>query len=143
MEMARKMIRHSLTRHVESGYHLVSRVVVKRRKSKVPAPPADCPLSECMRLLAGAWTAHVIWYLREGERCFTELQTDIAGVSAKMLTNRLRTLQREGIIERTNRATSPPTVWYSLTPVGQELCEALTKVVDIAQRLKRPQATFL
>jgi DNA-binding HxlR family transcriptional regulator len=92
-----------------------------------------------MRLLAGTWTAHVIWYLREGERCFTELQTDIGGVSAKMLTTRLRKLEQNGVIERITRRTSPPTVWYSLTPVGQELCVALTNVVDVAQRLKGRQ----
>jgi DNA-binding HxlR family transcriptional regulator len=91
-----------------------------------------------MHLLAGTWTSHVIWYLREGERCFTELQTDIGG-AAKMLTSRLRELEGNGIIERITRKTSPPTVWYSLTPVGQELCTALTNVVDIAQRLKRTQ----
>lgn len=90
-----------------------------------------------MRLLAGAWTAHVIWYLREGGRCFTELQTDIAGVSAKMLTSRLRNLEGAGVIQRLTKPTSPPTVWYSLTPVGQELCGALVNVVDTAQRLKR------
>jgi DNA-binding HxlR family transcriptional regulator len=81
----------------------------------------------------------VIWYLREGERCFTELQTDIMGVSAKMLTNRLRKLERDVVIERLTRPTSPPTVWYVLTPVGHELCGSLANVVDIAQRLKRTQ----
>ena len=113
--------------------------MVKRRKSKVAPPPSECPLSQCMRLLAGAWTAHVIWYLREGERCFSELQTDITGVSAKMLTNRLRKLERNGVIERFTKPTSPPTVWYSLTPVGKELCEALTNVINLAQRLKPAQ----
>lgn len=93
-----------------------------------------------MRLLGGAWTAHVMWYLREGERRFTELQTDIGSVSAKMLADRLRKLEGEGIVARTTRRTSPPTVWYSLTPVGQELCEALTNVVAVAQRVKRSQA---
>jgi DNA-binding HxlR family transcriptional regulator len=93
-----------------------------------------------MGLLGAAWTAHVIWYLREGGRCFTELQPDIAGVSAKVLTERVRELQREGIIERFSKPTSPPTVWYALTPVGQELGAALASVVDIAQRLKRAQA---
>ena len=92
-----------------------------------------------MRVLGGAWTAHVIWYLREGERFFTELQSDIGKVSAKMLTNCLRRLLREGIIVRLTRATSPPTVWYSLTPVGQELCAALVNVIDVAQRLKRAE----
>jgi DNA-binding HxlR family transcriptional regulator len=89
-----------------------------------------------MRLLAGAWTTHVIWYLREGERCFTELQFDIQGISAKMLTSCLRKLEREGVVERFTKPTSPPTVWYALTPVGRELCTALTAVVEIAQRLK-------
>jgi DNA-binding HxlR family transcriptional regulator len=112
-------------------------MIVKRRKSKVLPLPSECPLGQCMRLLGGAWTTHVIWYLREGERCFTELQTDIVGVSAKMLVNRLRKLEDCGIIERFTRQTSPPTVWYALTVVGQELCTALTNVVDIAQRLKR------
>ena len=111
--------------------------MVKRRKSTVAAPPSECPLSQCMRLLAGAWTTHVIWYLRGGERCFTELQTDIVGVSAKMLTNRLRKLERNGVIERLTRPTSPPTVGYSLTPVGRELCEALTNVINLAQQLKQ------
>jgi DNA-binding HxlR family transcriptional regulator len=94
-----------------------------------------------MRVLGGAWTAHVIWYLREGARCFTELQIDIGGVSAKMLTNRLRKLESEGIIERVTKQTSPPTVWYSLTPVGQELCGALVNVIAVAQRLKRAEMT--
>jgi DNA-binding HxlR family transcriptional regulator len=113
--------------------------MVKRRKSKVPPPPTECPLTQCMRLLGGAWTAHIIWYLSEGERCFTELQTDIGRVSAKMLTNRLRQLEREGIVERSTRLTSPPTVWYSLTPVGQELSVALTNVINTTQRLKPTQ----
>ena len=113
--------------------------MVKRRKSKAPPPPSECPVNQCMRLLGAAWTAHVIWFLRDGERCFTELQNDILGVSAKVLTTRLRRLERDGVIVRTTRATSPPTVWYSLTPVGQELSGALADVVVIAQRLKRPQ----
>ena len=89
-----------------------------------------------MRMLCSAWTAHVIWFLRPGQRCFTELSVDLQGVSAKVLTACLRKLEREGIIERgLNRQTSPPTVWYVLTPVGRELSDALVKVVDVAQRV--------
>jgi DNA-binding HxlR family transcriptional regulator len=61
---------------------------------------------------------------------------DIAPVSAKVLTARLRRLEREGIIERTTKPTSPPTVWYSLSPIGKELSEALVKVIEVTQRLK-------
>ena len=109
--------------------------MVKRRKSKVLPPPSARPLRECTRLLAGAWTADVIWYLREGERCFTELQNDLQGVSAKVLTSCLRRLEQDGVIQRLTRPTTPPTVWYLLTPVGHELSGALTNVVEIAQRL--------
>ena len=120
---------------VESGYHLVRRSMVKRRKSKVLPPPSGCPLSRCMRLLGGAWTAHVIWYLREGERCFTELQVDIGGVSDDAHEPPSQAGKRRDHRAHPRR-TSPPTVWYSLTPVGQELCGALTNVIHITQRLK-------
>lgn len=102
---------HFRAGRVESGYHLVSRGMVKRRKSTVAPPPSECPLSQCMGLLGGAWTAQVIWYLREG------------------------------VIERFSRPTSPPTVWYELTPAGRELGGALAQVADIAQRLKGAQGT--
>ena len=89
-----------------------------------------------MSLLAGAWSADVMWYLRDGARCFTELQHDLRGVSAKVLTSRLRKLEKEGVVERNARQTSPPTIWYALTPVGVELVNALVVVVEIAQRAK-------
>lgn len=93
-----------------------------------------------MALIAGAWTPDIIWYLRDGERCFTELEHDLRGVSAKVLTARLRNLGAAGVVVRTRRATSPPTVWYGLTPLGLELCQALSAVVEIGQRLKRAQS---
>ena len=92
-----------------------------------------------MSLIAGVWTPDVIWYLREGERCFTELEHDLRGVSAKVLTARLRKLEKAGVVERIRRSTSPPTVWYTLTPLGFELCQALSAIVEIGQRLKRSQ----
>ncbi|MDX2152462.1 MAG: helix-turn-helix domain-containing protein [Bryobacteraceae bacterium] len=92
-----------------------------------------------MSLLGGAWTAHVIWYLREGERCFSELQMDLQGVSAKVLTARLRELVQEGIVHRVTRQTSPPTVWYALTPGGRDLANVLVELVEAAQRLHAPR----
>lgn len=113
--------------------------MVKRRKRKLPPPPTGCAIGDCMGLIAGAWTAHVLWYLRAGESCFTELHHDIAGISAKMLTNRLRKLERAGVVERSTRATSPPTVWYALTPTGVELAGAVARVIEVAQKLKSDQ----
>ena len=92
-----------------------------------------------MKLLSGAWTPDVIWYLRAGERCFTELEHDLKGISARMLTARLRKLERDGVVTRAVKSTSPPTVWYALTPLGGELVKALTVVVEIGHRLKHHQ----
>jgi DNA-binding HxlR family transcriptional regulator len=110
--------------------------MVKRRKSKVAPPPEICPLDECLKLVSGAWTGKVIWYLREGSRCFTELRLDLKGVSAKVLTERLKKMERDGVLRRGVRETSPPTVWYELTQEGRELLEVLEKMVDVGRRLK-------
>jgi DNA-binding HxlR family transcriptional regulator len=59
-------------------------------------------LHDCLSLLAGAWTADVVWFLRDGERCFTELEHDLKGVSAKMPASRLRMLEQRGVADETD-----------------------------------------
>ncbi len=115
--------------------------MVPRRKNRVPPPPASCPLKVCMSYLGGAWTPNIIWYLSASPRRFTELKQDLAGVSAKMLTQRLRGLMDSGIVGRTERETSPPTVEYHLTALGMELKPALEAIVSVGLRLKAHQAT--
>jgi len=110
---------------------------VRYRPSKVEPPPERCPLTECMALLGGAWTPNIVWYLRAGPRRFNELRGDVAGVSAKVLSQRLRRLQADGIVERHVMPTSPPTVEYELTELGRELLPAVDAIVDVGHRLKR------
>jgi DNA-binding HxlR family transcriptional regulator len=109
--------------------------MVKRRKSQVLPPPSECPIKAVMGMLGGRWTTDIIWYLRAGKRCFTELRLDLKGISAKVLTQRLRKLELNGIVVRSTQLTSPPTVWYELTPAGQELALALVNVLEVSQRL--------
>lgn len=111
--------------------------MVPRRKSKVTSPPPACPLKVCMTFLGGAWTPNIIWYLSAGPRRFSELKHDLAGVSAKMLTQRLRHLVDMGVVERHEQSTSPPTVEYSLSDVGQELKPAIEAIVRVGEKLKR------
>lgn len=106
------------------------------RKSKVATPPPSCPLTECMALLKGAWAPNVIWYLGGGPRRFGELRHDIPRISARVLSARLRELEARGVVERTVLATSPPSVEYALTPLGQELIPAIKAIVDVGARLK-------
>ncbi len=114
--------------------------MVPRRKSKVTPPPHTCPLKLCMSFLGGAWTPNIIWYLSGGPRRFSELKHDLSGVSAKMLTQRLRLLVEIGVVERHERPTSPPTVEYSLTESGCELKPAIEAIVRVGEKLKRLQA---
>ena len=101
----------------------------------MPSPPIGCPLTACMKLLGGAWTPNVIWYLREEPRRFSELMADIPGVSPKVFSARLKRLERDGILKRKVMPTSPPTVEYSLTDLGQELTPAIEAIVEVGHKL--------
>jgi DNA-binding HxlR family transcriptional regulator len=93
-------------RIAESGYHPVTHCDGETAQDEGIPPRSECPMKECMKLIGSAWTADVIQYLREGERCFSELQTDLVAVAAKVLTSRSRRLELEGVLERVTRSTS-------------------------------------
>lgn len=95
-----------------------------------------CPLGECMQLIGGLWTPNIIWHLSGGARRFSELRRDIAGISAKMLTTRLREMERSGIVRRSVVPTSPPSVEYQLTDLGKELMPVIKSIVSVGKRLK-------
>ena len=106
------------------------------RKSKVAGPPPGCPLSACMKLLGGAWTPNLIWYLRGGPRRFGELRTDIPMISAKVLSARLRALTEKGVVLREVMPSSPPSVEYSLTALGAQLLPVIDAIVEVGGKLK-------
>lgn len=97
-------------------------------------------LTECMSIIAGAWAPNVIWHLRGGPRRFSELRLDIPPVSAKVLSQRLRELEGRGVVTRVVRPTTPPSVEYALTPLGEELTPALSAIVEVGHKLKAQSA---
>jgi DNA-binding HxlR family transcriptional regulator len=109
-------------------------MTLKRRKNRTPHPM--CPLSDCMAFIGGAWTPNIIWYLSSGPRRFSELRSDIALVSAKVLTQRLRELEDRGIVSRRVMTTSPPSVEYALTGLGLEFMPVIQAIAEVGQRLK-------
>lgn len=97
--------------------------------------PSSCPMDAILRLLMGPWTTYVLWILRSGGPVrFGELKRQIAGVSAKVLTERLRALEAAGIVYRHYEPTVPPAVTYGLTPRGRELDGVLDALNDVAVR---------
>jgi DNA-binding HxlR family transcriptional regulator len=92
-------------------------------------------MGACMALLGGAWTTNVVWQLSGGPRRFGELIRDIAGISPKMLTTRLRELEEKGVVHREVVPTSPPSVEYSLSDLGHELVPVIDSIVRVGTRL--------
>jgi DNA-binding HxlR family transcriptional regulator len=94
-----------------------------------------------LRMLMGPWTTYIVYNLRTyGPQRFGELKRRVAGVSAKMLTERLRTLEGAGLIKRDYEATIPPKVTYSLTARGHELDGVLGGLADVAIRWQAEDA---
>lgn len=89
-----------------------------------------------MAVIGGAWTVNVIWHLRAGPRRFSELRVDIPPISPKVLTARLRELEARGVVHREVKPTSPPSVEYSLTPLGSQLVPAIEAIVTVGHKLK-------
>ena len=102
---------------------------------------AACPMDYILRMLMGPWTTYIVYNLRTyGPQRFGELKRRVAGVSAKMLTERLRTLEGAGLSKRDYEATIPPKVTYSLTARGHELDEVLGGLADVAIRWQAEDA---
>ncbi len=101
-----------------------------------PNPPVtSCPMDYILRQLMGPWTTYILWVLRnKGPLRFGALKKEISGISAKMLTERLRTLERGGLIYRNYQATVPPKVTYGLARRGLELQPILDSFVTIGTR---------
>lgn len=112
-------------------------MALKLRKNRTPHPPGNCPLSDCMSLLGGAWTPNIIWYLAGGPRRFSELRGDIPPISAKVLTERLRQLEEQGVVQRNVMPTSPPSVEYALTDLGAELLPAIKAIAAVSKKLRQ------
>lgn len=91
-----------------------------------PAPPLtrfaeDCPTRQALDQIGSRWTVLVVAALGQGSQRYTELSRRVEGISAKMLTQTLRTLERDGLITRTVHAVVPPRVDYELTGLGRTL----------------------
>jgi len=82
-----------------------------------------CPSRQVLDRIGDKWTTLLTGALSQGTRRFSELARDVPGISQKMLTSTLRSLERDGMVERRLHAAVPPKVEYTLTPLGEGLEE--------------------
>lgn len=109
--------------------------VARRAKPAGLALPdgSDCAVERALAVVGAKWTLLILHNLMGGPRRFGALQHDVAGASPKMLTARLRELERLGLVTRTAYLEVPPRVEYALTRVGR----TVWPIVDALDRWGR------
>jgi DNA-binding HxlR family transcriptional regulator len=85
----------------------------------------QCPSRVVLDRIADKWTALIIQVLARGTMRYAALRREIGGISQKMLTQTLRSLERDGLVQRKVHPVIPPRVDYALTRLGRTLIEPL------------------
>lgn len=102
---------------------------------------ANCPTRQVLDIVADKWATLIIALLENRTLRFAELQRQIGGISQKMLTQTLRELERDGLVQRTVYAQVPPRVEYTLTSLGQTLCAPIDTIIKWSEEhIKTVQA---
>ena len=97
----------------------------EQEKEAFDAFLADCPSRMVLDRISDKWVTLVIASLADGPRRFSEVSRQLAGVSQKMLTQTLRTLERDGLVSRTVTPSVPVRVDYELTALGHSLLDPI------------------
>jgi DNA-binding HxlR family transcriptional regulator len=93
-----------------------------------------CPVRDVVDHLGDKWSTLLLIALANGPLRFGALRRAVPDISQRMLTQTLRDLQRDGLIGRQVFPTKPPSVEYSLSPLGTSLLEPLAMLVGWAER---------
>ena len=112
------------------------REVEAQSARKVYTPmSAAIDIEASLSLIEGRWKLEILFHLFGGQvQRFSDLEKRIDGISQKMLSQQLRQLEADGLIERTAHAELPPRVDYRMTPWGQALCPALDSILLWGER---------
>ena len=107
---------------------------MKANVRAVNAYSADCPTRQILDRVGDKWAVLILLLVRHEPMRFNQLRRAIEGISQKMLSQVLKSLERDGLIRRRAIATVPVTVEYSITPLGLTLAAAVDPLRDWAER---------
>jgi DNA-binding HxlR family transcriptional regulator len=94
---------------------------------------SECPLRDILDRVGDKWSVLVVILLRDGKMRFSDLRRAIEGISQRMLTQTLRQLERDGLVDRTVYPSVPMRVEYELTPLGRTLIDPLSALAAWAE----------
>jgi DNA-binding HxlR family transcriptional regulator len=97
-----------------------------------------CPVTATAELIGSKWTLRIIHQLMERQKRFCELQEDLGGVNPSTLSQRLKLLESEGVVTRTQVSDTPPWVEYQLTEKGKALSLVIASVAEWGRRWLDP-----
>jgi DNA-binding HxlR family transcriptional regulator len=101
-----------------------------KAREYTPATAAS-GVEQAFKILDGRWKLVILFHLFGGKVLrFSDLERAIPAISQKMLTQQLRQLEKDGLVQRTVHPEVPPRVEYRLTPWGQALCPALDALLE-------------
>lgn len=100
----------------------------KTKRATPDISVATCGYSRVLEVISNKWTALAIHAMQDGPVRHGEMRRRIADVSQKMLTQTLRQLERDGLVRRDVTPSVPPSVAYSLTPLGETLIPAMLQL---------------
>jgi DNA-binding HxlR family transcriptional regulator len=93
--------------------------------------PAGCPIAPVVEIVFSRWTTPILWQLNtRGRQRFNDLRDLVDGITAKVLTQRLRQLERDGLVSRTMHPEIPPRVEYEITDLGRSLAPVFAALVE-------------
>lgn len=94
----------------------------------------NCPTRLLLDHIADKWASLILWRLADGPVRFNALQRQIEGISTKVLSQALKSLERDGLVSRAVFPTVPVTVEYSITPLGLTLSDKISAVTGWAEQ---------
>jgi len=107
---------------------------VKATRASAPTEPEQaCPIAPVVDIVFSRWTTPILWTLNEyGRLRFVELERRITTITPKVLTQRLRQLERDGLIVRTYHPEVPPRVEYEISRLGRGLAPLFAHLAEWA-----------
>jgi DNA-binding HxlR family transcriptional regulator len=106
----------------------------------------ECPFRKVLDQAGDKWSVSIVAVLEDGPRRFNEITRRVGDISHRVLTRKLRDLEREGYVSRTVYPERPPKVEYQLTPLGRSLANQLAQFLEwtlqAAPHIERAREAF-
>ncbi|MGE4431950.1 MAG: winged helix-turn-helix transcriptional regulator [Sphingobium sp.] len=110
----------------------LTEIVRRIQENDGKAEPGLCPIRDVLDRIGDKWSMLILVILAKGPHRFGQVRKRLPDISQRMLTETLRHLVRDGFATRTVYPTTPPSVEYALTPIGDALLDALAPLVGWA-----------